>query len=162
MVKILPCQKHDPDIWFSESEEEINFAKSMCESCPLKDKCYQIAVDNNETYGVWGGVSFLGNTPAPEPKTCKSGKHLWEDGWRHCVKCQAERDAARPKRKDTRKRVRKFNKLGGQCRNGHDLTEETTTIRSTDNAVICKKCISGQKTRDAKALASRKIGAVWQ
>ena len=33
-------------------------AKSICSSCPIKDECLNIAIENRERYGVWGGVDF--------------------------------------------------------------------------------------------------------
>lgn len=33
-------------------------ARSICMSCGVAKKCYDFAVNNNEEYGVWGGVNF--------------------------------------------------------------------------------------------------------
>lgn len=33
-------------------------AKALCAACPVRSDCYQTAVDNNETWGIWGGVKF--------------------------------------------------------------------------------------------------------
>lgn len=31
---------------------------AICDSCPVKSKCLQDALDHKETYGVWGGKFF--------------------------------------------------------------------------------------------------------
>jgi Transcription factor WhiB len=33
-------------------------AKSICQTCPLKRKCLETAIINNENNGIWGGVFF--------------------------------------------------------------------------------------------------------
>ncbi|WP_235026838.1 WhiB family transcriptional regulator [Dietzia lutea] len=32
-------------------------AKRLCETCPVKSRCQQHAMENRELYGVWGGLS---------------------------------------------------------------------------------------------------------
>lgn len=168
MVTELSCQEN-PDLWFSNDFTEIQTAKNICNTCPLKDRCYQLAVDNNEQYGVWGGELFS-EPPREKPavKTCRSGLHPWIEGQTTCKECRKiTQDKYATKVAGTRtwknKTKPRKNVLGGTCSNGHELTDSTTTIRSSDQAVICKKCISGQKTRDAKANSSRKVGSVaWE
>jgi WhiB family redox-sensing transcriptional regulator len=33
-------------------------AKKFCLGCPVREKCLQHAIDNNERFGVWGGLTF--------------------------------------------------------------------------------------------------------
>lgn len=33
-------------------------AKRICMDCPVNVECYNLAVANNEKWGVWGGVNF--------------------------------------------------------------------------------------------------------
>ena len=33
-------------------------ARRICMSCGVVKKCYDYALNNNEEYGVWGGVNF--------------------------------------------------------------------------------------------------------
>ena len=54
----------DPDIFFAQSipspeerRKRIQEAKDICRTCPVIDVCLQHALDNNEEYGIWGGLS---------------------------------------------------------------------------------------------------------
>lgn len=45
-----------PEInFYSSSYDEIKIAKNVCETCPVKKECLQMALDTNQRYGVWGG-----------------------------------------------------------------------------------------------------------
>lgn len=46
------------DIHFDETDEVVRFAKLVCADCPVRLACLQVALDNNEQYGVWGGATF--------------------------------------------------------------------------------------------------------
>lgn len=54
---------YDPQTWFPETQEELDYAQVLCESCPLMHTCAQNARSNRET-GVWGGIHFLDGQPA--------------------------------------------------------------------------------------------------
>lgn len=47
-----------PEWWFSDKPSDINRAKDICESCPVKGRCLSEARDRREEYGIWGGVRF--------------------------------------------------------------------------------------------------------
>lgn len=52
------CISDDPEIlksFYGETEEEINRAKSICASCPVRFECLTTALDSEERFGVWGG-----------------------------------------------------------------------------------------------------------
>ncbi len=51
----LPCHNADPELFFSDSDLEINLAKSLCGTCPMKNACLEGALDRGEPVGVWGG-----------------------------------------------------------------------------------------------------------
>lgn len=50
-----------PDLFFPESAQEEQDSgqtiKAMCSTCPMKAKCLQVAIDNRDFYGYWGGMS---------------------------------------------------------------------------------------------------------
>lgn len=51
------CPETDPDAFFPEKGGSTADAKKVCRGCPVKDPCLQWALDNDERYGVWGGLS---------------------------------------------------------------------------------------------------------
>ena len=54
----LPCQVNDPEMWFAERPDDIEFAKALCGTCPLRRECLAGAVERREPWGVWGGELF--------------------------------------------------------------------------------------------------------
>ena len=54
----LPCSD-DTQLWFSEHPADLELAKAMCESCPLRRACLAGAIDRAEPFGVWGGEIFV-------------------------------------------------------------------------------------------------------
>jgi hypothetical protein len=55
---VIPCHSADPEIFFSESQEVIAQAKTLCGTCPMKAKCLAGALSRAEPVGVWGGELF--------------------------------------------------------------------------------------------------------
>ncbi len=55
---VLPCQDHDPDLFFAESPVEVERAKALCVDCPVKALCLAAALTRREPWGVWGGEWF--------------------------------------------------------------------------------------------------------
>src|SRR2546430_5581434 len=53
----LPCSD-DTQLWFSEHPADLELAKAMCETCPLRRACLAGAIDRAEPFGVWGGEIF--------------------------------------------------------------------------------------------------------
>lgn len=43
------------DYFFSEDELEIQSAKDICFTCPVRQQCLRSALDSKEVWGVWGG-----------------------------------------------------------------------------------------------------------
>lgn len=59
----LPCSNY-PDAFFHDDEKgpggkrwNYVIAKRLCSSCPIMVECGQYALEANEDYGVWGGLS---------------------------------------------------------------------------------------------------------
>ncbi|WP_229675954.1 WhiB family transcriptional regulator [Hoyosella rhizosphaerae] len=57
-VRALPCHQEDPDLWFSANPADLEYAKALCNSCPLKAHCLASALERQEPWGVWGGEIF--------------------------------------------------------------------------------------------------------
>lgn len=50
----LPCRTR-PELYFAEKPEDVEQAKALCGSCPLKQMCLETALELREPWGVWGG-----------------------------------------------------------------------------------------------------------
>ena len=55
----IPCQTSDPEIWFAELPEDVEFAKTLCGTCPARRTCLAGALERQEPWGVWGGELFI-------------------------------------------------------------------------------------------------------
>ena len=51
----LPCHVHDPELWFAESPADLDRAKALCATCPVRRECLAGALRRGEPCGVWGG-----------------------------------------------------------------------------------------------------------
>lgn len=51
----LPCQVADPQLFFAERPAEVELAKALCATCPIRVDCLTGALDRAEPWGVWGG-----------------------------------------------------------------------------------------------------------
>lgn len=76
---VLPCQRRDPELWFSEFREDVAKAKKLCGRCPAAAKCLAGATARREPLGVWGGVRFhegrpLDRVPARARVTVKGNR----------------------------------------------------------------------------------------
>jgi len=59
----LPCQDlGTADLWFAERTADVEQAKALCQSCPIKAECLEGAVSRGEPWGVWGGEVFVDGT----------------------------------------------------------------------------------------------------
>ncbi|MBW3086618.1 putative transcriptional regulator WhiB7 [Austwickia sp. TVS 96-490-7B] len=56
---LLPCQVDGGRLWFAESPDDVEIAKSLCGQCPLRRECLEGAMSRAEPWGVWGGQLFL-------------------------------------------------------------------------------------------------------
>ena len=54
----LPCRSGDADLWFAEAPAELERAKALCQTCPIKAECLAGALRRGEPWGVWGGEIF--------------------------------------------------------------------------------------------------------
>jgi WhiB family transcriptional regulator, redox-sensing transcriptional regulator len=63
----LPC-RDDPELFFAESPEDVEFAKSLCGSCAARMVCLAGAIGRAEPWGVWGGELFLRGEIVPRKR----------------------------------------------------------------------------------------------
>lgn len=50
------CRDAPVDIFFSLDEADQREALEYCETCPVRQECLRFAIENRETYGIWGGT----------------------------------------------------------------------------------------------------------
>jgi WhiB family transcriptional regulator, redox-sensing transcriptional regulator len=63
----LPCTD-DPDLFFAESPDDVEFAKDLCRGCPARLACLTGALQRREPWGVWGGELFLRGEIVPRKR----------------------------------------------------------------------------------------------
>ncbi|GAA2417857.1 WhiB family transcriptional regulator [Streptomyces mauvecolor] len=53
------CAGEDPELFFAHgaSSPRIARAQAICRRCPLLVSCHQGALERDEEYGVWGGLT---------------------------------------------------------------------------------------------------------
>ena len=66
--ELVPCRSYDPEVFFAESPEDVEYAKTLCQSCPLRDACLAGAKARREPWGVWGGELFVQGVVVPRKR----------------------------------------------------------------------------------------------
>jgi WhiB family redox-sensing transcriptional regulator len=56
-VEAALCAQTDPDEWFPEKGGLTAPAKAICARCPVTQSCLDYALEHDEPYGVWGGLT---------------------------------------------------------------------------------------------------------
>lgn len=51
------CAQTDPEAFFPEKGGSTREGKSTCERCPVQAECLDYALENDERFGIWGGLS---------------------------------------------------------------------------------------------------------
>ena len=51
------CAQTDPEAFFPEKGGSTREAKRICESCEVRSECLEYALENDERFGIWGGLS---------------------------------------------------------------------------------------------------------
>ncbi len=51
------CAQTDPEAFFPEKGGSTRDAKRICTSCEVKARCLDYALENDERFGIWGGLS---------------------------------------------------------------------------------------------------------
>ena len=51
------CRGVDAEIFFPATEDEAVPAKAICDTCPVRLACLAFALERNEKFGVWGGLT---------------------------------------------------------------------------------------------------------
>jgi len=51
------CAQTDPEAFFPEKGGSTRDAKKICSSCEVRARCLEYALENDERFGIWGGLS---------------------------------------------------------------------------------------------------------
>ncbi|WP_344736969.1 WhiB family transcriptional regulator [Microbacterium awajiense] len=51
------CAQTDPEAFFPEKGGSTRDAKRICGSCDVRGECLDYALQNDERFGIWGGLS---------------------------------------------------------------------------------------------------------
>ncbi len=63
LIETLPwakkarCLEADPDTFFPEKGGSTREAKRICAGCEVRAECLEYALENDERFGIWGGLS---------------------------------------------------------------------------------------------------------
>lgn len=64
---MLPCRS-DPELFFAETPDDVELAKSLCGDCPIRRACLAGALERHEPWGVWGGQLFVRGVIVPRKR----------------------------------------------------------------------------------------------
>jgi len=64
----LPCRTNDPELFFAESPADVEYAKTLCTTCPVRHACLAGALERREPWGVWGGEWFVQGVVVPRKR----------------------------------------------------------------------------------------------
>ena len=51
------CAQTDPEAFFPEKGGSTREAKRVCRSCEVRAECLDYALEHDERFGIWGGLS---------------------------------------------------------------------------------------------------------
>lgn len=51
------CAQTDPEAFFPDKGGSTREAKKVCLSCEVRLECLEAALENDERFGIWGGMS---------------------------------------------------------------------------------------------------------
>ena len=51
------CGETDPEAFFPEKGGSTREAKRICQACAVRDDCLEYALEHDERFGIWGGLS---------------------------------------------------------------------------------------------------------
>ncbi|MFI9507350.1 WhiB family transcriptional regulator [Nocardia sp. NPDC052566] len=72
--RLALCAQTDPEVFFPELGGSAVSAKKVCARCEVRAKCLADALNNGESYGIWGGMSDNERTRLKRKWTRKHGR----------------------------------------------------------------------------------------
>jgi WhiB family transcriptional regulator, redox-sensing transcriptional regulator len=68
------CQESENRLFFPLNDESPEIAKAICAVCPVRNLCFDYAIDNSIRFGIWGG------TTSKERRTILRQERIYELG----------------------------------------------------------------------------------
>lgn len=63
-LHLAECNGEDPNLFYGFEREDdetrlirVRTAKDICRQCKVKRQCLTTALNNQETFGIWGGLT---------------------------------------------------------------------------------------------------------
>lgn len=60
-MEFAACRGLDPELFYAEGKgsgvEQARRARKICSGCPARKACLDYALENNEQWGIWGGMT---------------------------------------------------------------------------------------------------------
>lgn len=96
------CADMPVAVFFPEDSHGVTRAKAICATCPVRSDCLQSALDNDELFGIWGGLSerqrrfvrYQRNNGVPQGSHAEHGVYRYNTGCR-CNVCRLAKAAYR-------------------------------------------------------------------
>lgn len=100
------CAGYETDLWFPDSYKSqrtrVKEALKICHTCPVRSQCLEFALDNEEEFGIWGGLTegqryeLLRRSKAAKPCVVDGcvrprGRRADDRGWRSMCEAHVER-----------------------------------------------------------------------
>jgi WhiB family redox-sensing transcriptional regulator len=88
------CRRGLLDAMFPTEQDKkgIEYAKSLCQLCPVRRQCLSWALDNGEQYGIWGGATPEERALAGVRRWCTVCRRRFEPTSRNHRRCDGCRD----------------------------------------------------------------------
>lgn len=51
------CAETDPETFFPDTDRDLRLPKQVCRHCPARAQCLAWALEHDERYGIWGGLT---------------------------------------------------------------------------------------------------------
>lgn len=51
------CRQTDPELFHPEAGANAADARHTCMACPVRQECLEFALDTEQFWGIWGGLS---------------------------------------------------------------------------------------------------------
>lgn len=74
------CTTTDPEMFFPDKGGSPRDAKVVCEGCDVRERCLEWALEHNEQFGIWGGLS---ERQRHQLRVQREGKRGRGQTWQH-------------------------------------------------------------------------------